>query len=533
MEKPSRGRYRTGSSGLLSILWATIGLGVWGVMMGGLLCAEEPASRPVILEISPSTPLVNQEVCFTFFVDFPDPSGVEILFPPLPPQLVLDRIIRDVQRARPEMGFTEPRISRIRFYFIPRQVIQEKVGPYTVRIQGKEYAVAPVFLSVLDTPDVGGITRQGEVLPPLSWELPPTGFRVGSATEVRLVLGERGSFFKGNLQDWTSQVSLHPDWIVEQTAIPSPGGASETVGGNDSFEVLRLTLTPLREGALMLPEVVLRTGQGAVLKSPVQEVRVGSALAGENRRGLVTERPAARESPAKSRELTSARATSQKKEDGPHQVLKEGEDIAALFEGVPSFLTALLAPSVETQVLPLWKNGEYGKALGAVRRLERDSPVGFLYRGPRRILEEKLGLPSGPDEYPLFWMYFFVLLILIGIGGWLWWSFGYKPYQTHKRLFPLGAVTFFLLILFFVVWYGGTSFFPRIIYGGRPAIIGETTSLYQLPYFTEDEAKQSRKGTAVKAGERVLVQVLSSPWCYVVLSHQEIGWIQREKLYFY
>ncbi|HOJ98465.1 MAG TPA: hypothetical protein PLW34_02740 [Termitinemataceae bacterium] len=502
-------------------------------MMGGVLYAEEPAPRPVILEISPSAPLVNQEVCFTFFVDFPDPSGVEVLFPPLPPQLVLDRIIRDVQRSRPEMGFTESRISRIRFYFIPRQVIQEKIGPYTIRIQGKEYTVAPVFLSVLDTPDVAGVTRQGEGLPPLSWELPSTGFRVGSATEVRLALVERGDSLKGKLQDWTSQISLHPDWIVEQTAIPSPEGPSETAGGKVSFEVLRLTLTPLREGVLTLPEVVLRTGQGVVLKSPVQEVRVGSALPGGNRRGLVTERPAARESPAKSRELTSARATSQKKGDSPHQVLKEGEALASLFEGVPSFLTALLAPSVETQVLPLWENGEYGKALGAVRRLERDSPAGFLYRGPRRTLEETLGLPSGPDEYPLFWVYFFVLLIFIGIGGWLWWNLGYKPYQTHKRPFSLGVVTFFLLILFFVVWYGGTSFFPRIIYGGRPAIIGEETSLYQLPYFTEDEAKQSRKGTPVKVGERVLVQVLSSPWCYVVLPHQETGWIQREKLYFY
>ncbi|MCX7654920.1 MAG: hypothetical protein N2Z76_00130 [Treponemataceae bacterium] len=511
-----------------------LSLGIGGMLGGGALFAEGASTDPVILEVTPSDPLVNQEVCFTFFVDFPNPSEIEILFPPLPPQLVLDRIIRDVQRARPEMGFTEQRISRIRFYLFPRQVIQERVGPFMVRIQGKEYTVPPVFVSVLDTAGIPSGTQYREVTPSLSWELPSAGFRVGTATEISLVLVEKGALFREEIPHWTSQVSLHPDWIVE-TVSPSSGGVLSAMGGEKaSIEVLRLTLIPLREGALILPDVLLRTRGGTVLKSPVQEVHVGPALLGGNRRAPTTERGASGGgSLTRNGGAVQARPASQERDGTSELVLKGKEDLVALFEGVPYFLVPILIHSLEVQFLPLWKDGQYGKALGILRRIERDSPVGVLYRGPRHILEKNIGLSPGPNEHPLFWMYSFVFLLLLIIEGWFWWNFVYRRYNAHKKPLLLGTVTFLLVILFFVIWYGGTSFLPRGIYGGRPATIVEETSVYHFPYFTKDEEKQSRIGASVKVGERVLVQVLSSPWCYVVLPYQETGWIHKKDLYFY
>jgi hypothetical protein len=441
-----------------------------------------PDAAPVILgETSPASPLAGSFWTITLLVDHPVPEDLEVLPPPLPPGMILDRV-----RIEPRVISSQDpdrRWTALQYRYLVRNPGRIDLSPFEVLVQGTP-VLSPAY-SVTVRPVV---VRPAP--PRLFWRDPPASLTVG--VEARLVLCVSGR----NLPEFPATGAPLPP-------VP-PMAIMESVPLQDGDEVLAFRVIPLVGPSFILPAFSFPLGtttlQVPALRIPVSEAKIPLA--------------------EKTEEVV--RVTGQAEE--PHALAPFPLDSQG---GSGSAQGNTVAEKART----LWEGGQGVEALAELRRNERDHPAGFTLVKLRRDTERLLALEAGEDEIwrPRTLMASALVLCLI-LGALCFILPALLRNFASRKLPRLPAVLTwgmrvmgvgFTVVALFCLF----RLSPMLPYRGRSApqqALSRETTIYRVPEDTGTGIARFREG------QGILVYEIRDGWAYAesVPVGRGAGWVK-------
>jgi hypothetical protein len=434
----------------------------------------------VLVETESSVLTVAQPWKLTLLIQYPAPEDVKISLPPIPGSLVLDRIRTEVRMISKELW------TAVEYTFIPKTAGPLMLGPFEIRIQGKRLLSTPQALTVQDA--AGAVHPY---TPRLFWAGSTESAQVGSPLVLELHL--EGYDPKITLPEGITALSVQ---LVQNALVESLSVSDQERGRGVLY---RIRLIPLNQGELYLPEATVRLGRDPIRSEP----RRLMVAEGQTRQ---LARPSAE--PAGSQNRRPLQGTHRQ----PAPAFPE------LPEYQPEFPWALLWPLLSGHVQPLlqesrtlWQAGEYAKALATIRKQERDSLAGPIYRRVRKIAEGKLGITSGPDEW---WLPRGLLYPVSALGLGVALFLGLKKRKTAGIVFLACSG---LILVYSMV--GQTMLIPALRGGSIAVIQEQDTAARTIP------EKAGSVSTHFAVGEGVLIHHSTGSWVFVSASGQRSGWV--------
>jgi hypothetical protein len=466
----------------------------------GSIQAEQGLQEPaqVLVETESSVLTLGQSWKLTLVIKYPEPDQVRIKLPPIPEHLVLDRIRTGLRHISQEPWTT------VEYTFIAKTVASFVLGPFEIQIPGKVLRTSPQALSIQQEQGSGTTVRLRLFWSSSSASESGTSAAVSVGVpqvfELRLGSSDPETPLSYEVSAKITALSVN---LVQHALVESlPVREQERERGI----LYRIRFTPLVRGPLALPEATLHLG--------------GDILHAEPKTILVTD------APNKPEGNKTAQAT-------PGQQLRNKDQIHSETPGGGQFpeykpdlpwvvLWPLIAGSVKSVLLDceeLWKAGKYAEALVLLRKVERDSWKGPLYRRVRKDVEAFLGLTASPDEW---WTPRGLLYCLAALLGGLAVIGVLK--QQKKWTIALLAVTVLVLLYSLL---GSTLFIPHLRGGHIGVIRDRDVIAYSIP------DTSGSKHTRFIDGEGVLIQEETDTWAFVTAPDLRSGWIIRSSILTY
>ncbi|AEJ20486.1 BatD family protein [Gracilinema caldarium] len=458
----------------------------------GSIYAEQGLHEPaqVLVEIEGSVLNLGQSWKLTLIINYPEPDQVRIKLPPIPEHLVLDRIRTGVRLISQKPWTT------VEYTFIAKTAGSLVLGPFEIQIPGNLLRTSPQALSIQNQNEL-----TTTILPRLFWSssLPVSTFDstpVGAPLVFELHLGSSHSEIPAKIT--ALSVNLVQNALVESL----PVSDSEREQG----VLYRIRFTPLVQGPLALPEATLHL-EKEILYSEPRTIMVTDA---QKKSNVVSTSQAARsQQPPKKKQIhsdkTKAVLFSEYKPDLPWLVL-----------------WPLIAGSVQSVLLnceELWNAGTYAQALVLLRKVERDSLMGPLYRNVRKDAEALVGITSSPDEWWIPQRLLYCLAIL---------CIGFAVITGVKKLIKRSIVLIaFTAIILVYSSFGQTLLIPHL----RGGLIGVIRDREVLAYSIPDTS--GSMNTHFSEGEGVMIQEETDTWVFVTAFDHRSGWILRSSIFTY
>jgi len=466
----------------------------------------------VRLEINPANPTVNNPWSVFVLVNHSRPDEVSVESPEFPSSLALERIRTDTRTilgtsSQSGTGSQSERWTRVEFLFTPRRAEAIRLEPFEVTIHGRFALTEAISVRVQ-----GESSNRYE--PRFRWLSPPAGLRLGEAGEITL-----------ELTNWDPARRIPEDFFrgrAPLNAILEENPPERTAEGGYRY---RIILIPLDQSnvrleafsfysdtyTLSVPEISLR-----VLPAP--QVAAAAATAATDTMNEINQ-------------------------DGILDVpLKPAGTIP-----FPSnreevfFLWQREYRQVLARVEALWDENRWAEALAAIRKGERDSPVGPSLVPIRREMEAGLGFGVTEDER---WQPFgislftFVVVCLVLVFA----AVFFLSLRLHRREnnrdnegknvtsrrrygFILVIICVFLLGIIFILPEGSSGVFAATnsVRSGRIAVLKRTQS-YRVPDYKGAVNDWFSEGQPATVGD------FRGDWCFAETLDGRSGWVERKSV---
>lgn len=501
MEKSAMEKYRRGLHRLLvdMLPWIL-------VLRGAGYLWSVPGSQEalqVLVQTESNVLTVGSPWKLTLLVEYPEADRVAVTLPPLPSVLSLDRVRTGVRSIEATPW------TVVEYTFIPTGTGTVTLRPFEVQVPGKRGLTGPQTLSIQ------GPNGPGPVFSPrLFWtglpEVPRVGFPM--ILELHLESSDPGASPGGAVTDLV--VDLVEDALVESLPV--------TNEERERGLLYRIRCIPLKSGELSLPQAKLEWG-GRVILSEAQRLVVAEV---SSRQAAGT--PLGASGTGKGGALSGGTTGNAGREGSLQAGGAEGNgkvrafpDFPVLEPGLPwEILWPLISGSVQTvlqESRQIWEAGNHAESLVLLRKNERDSYAGPLYREIRREAEKQLQIHSSPDEW---WiprgLLYGLAILCCGIGVFL---------GVKKRI--KGSVLFLACSCLVMLYSSaGEPILVPLLRGGKIAVIRDTAA-FTIP----DKAGTS--STHFVDGEGVLVKNQTDTWVFVTASGQRSGWVPRSSVLVY
>ncbi len=481
MEKSGMGSGERFRRRLLTVL-----VSAWCLAPAGIFAQKGPDEAPTVLvETAPEQPARNTRWTVTILVDHPYPAEVAVQPPVFPAQLVLERVRTDSRRVDTYNGKDE-RWTAVQFQFTPLSPGVLNLGAFVVRVPGREVRTAALSLLVAAEP--GAAPPE----PRLVWSPLPDQLRLGDAVELTLSLLP------------PVIAAAQPQVVVPENVLMETPALSETE--RRAGVVLKVRLSALEAPRLVLPAVSLALGPDTVLTAPAAGIRV---LAVSGSAGSPSQSAAAVEPEAVEPAPPAAPAVAP---PFPDTADRRGGLWSRLFDGPRRKSLAAAAA--------LWTEGEYARALAALRSAERRSEAGPGLTATRRELEARLGIAAGGDEV---WAPVRVLGIAAGLSFFL--ALLFLPRKNRGAVTSRRIQGYTFTGLFLALGLGALAWLalPGSARGGDAVLLSCVAR--RVPDDLDDDA-----GFGFREGQPVYVRTRAGAWAYVETSDGQAGWIPADRM---
>jgi hypothetical protein len=531
MEKPGMDRpfprFRAGLLGALILL---------GPALSGIGALSGEDEFPAVeLRTFPEVPVLNDPWTVLILVDYPDPAGLILLPPPLPPALTLERVFTGGRLIPGPEGKAE-RWTAAEFSFMVRQSGSFDLGPFEIRAAGKRALTPPLRFSVQDPRDPRDSKDPRDPRDPedtsrtsapfFRWETPPLPLSVGEGGEFALLLLPRDP--QKPIPEADLVRGKAPGDLILETR---PLSAADRERG----VVFRFRLIPLRAGDFELgPSLFYREGFPEV---PAVRVRVQAAPEKPLPAGLgrnAGDAPGPASGAVQDRDLPSG---------GGASPAFPGEEASVPFpSGEPPRFPLFRAGYERTRqsARELWEGGNRAGALALLRRGERDLASGRALAALRQDAERVLALEPGEDESrrPLVFLGLLcagMVILLLFVPAQRFFSsrtsFSGKKDVTSPRVRRYKGILLFPAIIFALALFGlGEGLIRRNGAGGPgPGRRGILRAVAARRVPDPESAVNFRFGE----GQSVIVRGASSTWVYVEDPGGRTGWVPEDRLIIY
>jgi len=240
------------------------------------LSAEFASGEDLIMEVKPNPVRKGYQFNVTLYVDYDNPSSVDVSAPELPPgfRLVRGPAVRGYYVTAPSGA--RRRKTRIRYTYLALKTGRFVLDSYRITAGDKEYVTEPRIIGV-------ALYKNRKLYIPyeISWKVPPGPLYVGQA--VPLVAEAE------NLPDILifDNVTARPPSSGIFTEIDNPGQISELKIGAETLyrvPVAGFIYTPSREGTVKIPGIKVSAGgvtsMSDSLKLKIHSLPEGAASAG-------------------------------------------------------------------------------------------------------------------------------------------------------------------------------------------------------------------------------------------------------------